>query len=258
MKSILSLLLSLLFMIPSGFYAKRDEPEPTRVVTKVNRYYNTYKTGEVSEDYFLEYDADARLIKADTRAYSEWQYLFSPSIIYTNIIVGTDEYEYEGSSRKPSRITRYDESGTQRFTVDYEYDSQGRELKETYTCGDDVVVSTYSYDSDEYYDYVHVYRVDGRHDSEFTFKYYDDGTLHNWNMRQNYTKDLKVRRDVAIERDGENRVYYAVNSTPALTRYPSWCYMLYYKDDGELDYIEYSHPYEGIMYRLTFTYEDIE
>lgn len=257
MKSIICFLLSFLFAIPQGFYSPEDFPTKAHVITKVNRYYSDYRIGEHSEDFFFEYDSKARLIKADTMGYSEWQYLFDPSIVYSSIIKGTDSYEYDGDSRNPSRITRYDYDGIERFVIENEYDESGKKVREIYKASGDTITSVYSYDEDSDYDLVNISRDDGKRISDFSFKYFKNGTLHNWTMRQEYMDKLVIHRTVTLERDGDNLVWYASSLTPELTRYPGWTYMFYYKDNGDLDYIQYSHPYEGILYTLTFTWEDI-
>lgn len=263
MKAILSVILSILFAMPAGFMPKDAEPAVNHVITHVKMTQSPDAYAEVKEeiikDYYFEYDNLGRLVKADSAGY-QWMSLFSPSILYSNITEGTDFYEYEGDGSQPVKITRTDNNGKERFTVTYDYDSDGRVLKETFiNKNGHKIISDYRYENEDGYDYIYVDRDDDGDEENFRFRYFEDnGWLKTWKYTE-HVGVLSVRRDAEIVRDAHGRVSSVIRNTPNLTLESSWTFKFQYDDEtGDLSGITYTHPFEGTGYILEFSWEDIE
>lgn len=263
MKSLISLFLALAFFLPVGSFSEAEKGDGNRVITHVRltQSPDAYHTDDeiIIRDFSLEYDNQGRLSKADSLAY-QWMSLFSPSILYSNITEGTDFYEYEGDDVQPVKVTRVDNNGKDRFNVTYDYDAEGRVLKETFiNKNGHKIISEYRYENEDGYDYVYVDRDDGGEEENYRFRYYEDsGWLKEWK----YTEKvgiLPVRRDATVIRDVDGVITSVITSAPNLSLESSWTYLLDYDETtGELANIRYTHPFEGSGYILEFTWEDIE
>ena len=247
--SFLALIASLLFV------SSPADAKITKVVYTQSPDAYSIEYEEIVKDLYLEYDEAGRLVKADSEAYA-WMSLFAPDIIYSNLIEGVDEYEYEGDSDLPARVTRTDYNGVLRFTVDYLYDDEGRTLEEHYkNWNGNEIDSVYTYENKDGYDYMYVERTDGESVSNYRFRYYEsNGQLKEWKFTEKVGK-LNIRRDAEVIYDAHGRIQHIIRSTPNLTLESSWTFKFQYDGDtGNLSRITYTHPFEGTGYILEFEY----
>ena len=210
-----------------------------------------------SDDFYeLKYDEQGRLIEADAAVYSQWEKYRFPDLVYATIIQGVDYYEYNDDD-SIRRITRKNDEGKVRFTIDYDYDDSGILQHQIYTNGKKVVTDTYHYDESGVL--TQVDRELGDRTVAIKFDYHENGWQKNLRYRETIAS-IPSNRDCVFHYDEKGNIigitYTNVNALPS--EHESAGFYFEYNESGDLYKVRFNQGYFQTDYEITYTYKDTE
>lgn len=231
-----------------------DEPvEYIRVLGSVRIQASAeYDPKNEDRECVLEYDNQGRLYRVDSEIYSYWEKSIYPQFIYDTIIPGIDQYEYDDSGRI-SKVTRKSEDGKEKFSVDYDYDPDGKLMLETYKNGTDVLTDTYEYNEEGLLSSVK--RDLGHRIVTITADYRSNGSLSGLEYDEPVDY-LDYDKNSRIEYDSEER-FAAIELSSKGTFDESAYYVFKYNNRGELTEVKFAQGYFDTKYILSYKYEEI-
>ena len=222
--------------------------ESVRIVTDADFF-----TYDGDNTYYPEYDAKGRLLRINAAVYSEWELCITPELIYGTIMPGIDEYEYNDDDSIKC-VTRRNEDGEVRFTVDYSYNDDGTLAVETLKNGDSVVTNTYEYAEDGKLS--SVTRDLGHKTVSINAAYDDQGRLKG--LRYKETMGLnEVYNKSSVIHYNKDGTYSTIDLSSIGTMDESTSFRFRYNGSGEMEEVKFSRNYYNIKYTLTYNYGDV-
>ena len=247
MKKMTSLLLCMLLVSCIPMPALADTAQPASVIYAVHSNNEIIEDSE--EEYFIEYDGQGRILKADSIIYGDWERYTRPELIYSVITPGIDEYSYDEAGNISS-VTRYNEEGELRFRVLYRYDEQGRLSREIYTSGDERVIANYTY-NEETGLAESVVRHKSTHDVTIKFSYSGSGKLKGLRLKEEIgAMSGSWYSEIGYDGDGMKNILV---SAPNLLDEGTY-FEFTYDESGRMETVKFTQGYFGSDYTLTYKY----